>query len=119
MITTHTTKKKLQRRLKKTPPKKTKIERWIILPDIHASVSGEHDANALACVEEFMASQKWDGYLNLGDLLVFGIISSHNIGNLREVEGGRILEEYRVADAILTKHEKIIRGNNRKLAWCC
>ena len=88
------------------------IETWIILPDIHASVDGCHDANALACVEEFMASRKWDGYLNLGDLFDFGIISSHNKDNLRAVEGGRILEKYRVADAILTKHENIIRGNN-------
>jgi hypothetical protein len=77
-------------------------------------VDGCHDANALAAVEEFMASQRWDGYLNLGDLIDFGIISSHNLGNLRAVEGGRILEEYRPADAILTKHEKIIRGNNPK-----
>ena len=30
------------------------------------------------------------------------------------MEGGRILEEYRAADAILTKHENIIRGNNPK-----
>ena len=115
-MTNTTTKKKTDKvsaRPKKQPTKKNKIERWIILPDIHASVSGEHDANALACVEEFMASQKWDGYLGLGDLIDFGIISSHNVLNLRTVEGGRILEEYKVADAILTKHEKIIRGNNR------
>jgi hypothetical protein len=38
-------------RSKKPPPKKNKIERWIILPDLHSSVNGEHDANALATVE--------------------------------------------------------------------
>ncbi|MGO9399901.1 MAG: hypothetical protein ACLP19_18970 [Xanthobacteraceae bacterium] len=106
-----TTKTKNSGKLSPRPKKnKNKIERWIIVPDIHASVDGEHDANALAVVEEFMASRRWDGYLNLGDLIDFGIISSHNFGNLRAVEGGRILEEYKVADAILTKHEKIIRA---------
>jgi hypothetical protein len=106
----------LKKKLKKKPPRRlhheSKIEKWIIVPDIHASVNGEHDADALAAVADFMASRKWDGYLNLGDLVDFSIISSHNIGNLRAVEGGRILEEYRAADAILTKHEKIIRTNN-------
>src|SRR5579862_2762600 len=89
-----------------------RIERWLILPDIHASVAGDHDIAALQTVEAFMADQKWDGYLNLGDLIDFGIISAHNTMNLREVEGGRILEEYRVAEHILTRHEKIIRDNN-------
>jgi hypothetical protein len=77
-------------------------------------IAGEHDANALATVADFMASRKWDGYLNLGDLIDFSVISSHNIGNLREVENGRILEEYRCADAILTQHEQIIRKANPK-----
>ncbi len=94
--------------------KQQDIETWIIVPDIHASVRGEHDADALATVAEFMESRRFDGYLNLGDLIDFSIISSHNIGNLKAVEGGRILEEYRVADAILTQHEKIIRTNNPK-----
>jgi hypothetical protein len=50
----------------------------------------------------------------LGDLCDFGIISSHNLGNLREVEGGRLLEEYKVADEIVSRHEQIIRKNNQK-----
>jgi len=86
----------------------------VIIPDIHCSVSGSHDADSLATVAEFLHDQHFDGYINLGDLIDFSIISSHNIGNLREVEGGRILEEYRVADNILTQHEKLIRQNNPK-----
>ena len=91
---------------------KPKTETWIVIPDIHTSVSREHDELSLGAVEQFMASKRFDGYLNLGDLLDFVIISSHNIGNLREVEGGRIFEEYKIADSILTRHEQIIRGNN-------
>ncbi len=69
----------------------------------------EHDADSLAAVEDFMKSRHFDGYLNLGDLIDFSIISLHNIGKLREIENGRILEEYKVANNILTRHEKIIR----------
>jgi hypothetical protein len=103
-----------RRPTKKQPPttKTNQIATWIILPDVHASVTGEHDADALAAVSDFMRSRSFDGYLNLGDLIDFSIISSHNVGNLRAVEGGRILEEYNVADAILSQHETIIRGNN-------
>ena len=103
----------------KQPP--AKIERWIVIPDIHCSVAGDHDVYALATAEEFMASQVWDGYLNLGDLIDFGIIAiNHNVNNLRAVEGGRILEEYKVADKILTRHEKIIRSNNpsARMVYC-
>lgn len=74
--------------------KPPKIERWLLLPDIHCSVDGAHDANALATVSDFMKSQRWDGLLHLGDLISFDIISSHNTGNLRAVEGGRLLEEF-------------------------
>ena len=96
----------------RSPVKKSDIQRWIIVPDIHASVSQEHDEKALAAAEDFMSGRKWDGYLNLGDLCDLSIISHHNKTNLRIVEKGRILEEYRVADSILSAHEKIIRTNN-------
>ena len=51
--------------------------------------SGEHDADALATVADFMASRKFDGYLNLGGLIDFSIISSHNMGNLRAVASSK------------------------------
>jgi hypothetical protein len=80
-------KKKRCERKPRHDEKKPQIETWIIVPDIHASVPGEHDADSLATVPDFMASRRFDGYLNLGDLIDFSIISSHNIGNLRGVEG--------------------------------
>jgi hypothetical protein len=97
-----------------TKKQPNKIERWIVIPDIHCSVSGSHDADSLATVAEFLKTQRFDGFINLGDLIDFSIISHHNLETLRAVEGGRILEEYRCADAILAKHEQIIRGNNPK-----
>jgi hypothetical protein len=94
-------------------PTKT-IENWLIVNDIHASVNQEQDETALAAMEDFASSKRWDGYANLGDLTDFSIISKHtkNKNDLRAMEKGRILEELRAADTILTRHEKIIRGNN-------
>jgi hypothetical protein len=102
--------------MKRKKPKRNdqpnRLSRWIILPDVHASVAGDHDEDSLATVETFMRSKWFDGYLNLGDLCDFGIISSHNAGKLREVEGGRIMNEFNVANEILSRHESIIRTNN-------
>jgi hypothetical protein len=89
-----------------------RLAQWIIVPDVHASVSGEHDGDSLATVERFMQSKRFDGYLNLGDLCDFGIISTHNANRLREIEGGRIMDEYKIANDILSRHESIVRTNN-------
>jgi hypothetical protein len=111
---------KKKKRAKKTQTKHNhNIERWVIVPDIHASVSGEHDADSLATVAEFMASRRFDGYLNLGDLIDFSIISSHNIGNLRDVEGGRILEEYRVLMPSSPNMRRLSGVIIPRQRWCC
>jgi hypothetical protein len=100
-------------------PTRIQVQTWIVLPDIHASVTQEQDERSLAAVEDFMQSRPWDGYLNLGDLIDFSIISSHNATNLRAIEQGRILEEYRAANNILSRHERIIRTNNpqARIVW--
>jgi hypothetical protein len=59
-----------------------------------------------------MQSERWDGWLQLGDLMDLSIISSHSAGKLRELECGRILAEYQVADDILSRHATILRKNN-------
>src|SRR5262249_52676537 len=101
---------KRKRRKPKRYGEPNKLLHWIILPDIHASVAGDHDTESLATVERFMTSRRFDGLLNLGALFDFGIISSHNTGKLREIEGGRIMQEYQVANEVLSCHESIIRS---------
>lgn len=61
-----------------------------------------------------MAAHRWDGYLNIGDFLDFDCISSHNKDSLRAIEGKRILADYDAANAILDRHQKILRARNPK-----
>jgi hypothetical protein len=95
------------------PPLKT----WLILPDLHVPY---HDEKSLVAVERFMQSRKWDGWLCLGDFVDLDLISHHNLTNYREKEGQRILQQYKRADEILLRHERIIRGRNpqARMIWC-
>ncbi len=60
-----------------------------------------------------MADYRFDGYILIGDFLDFDCISSHNQNNLRAVEGKRLFADYEHAGAILDRHQKIIRANNK------
>src|ERR1051326_432064 len=85
------------------------IKRWIILPDLQLPY---HDEKSLTAVEKLMADYRFDGYLQIGDLMDFDCISSHNKNNLRAVEGKRIMADYDVASALLDRHQAIVRSKN-------
>jgi hypothetical protein len=91
----------------RVPPK---IQRYIVLPDIHCPYE---DKKSLAAVESLMGDYFFDGYIQIGDLLDLDCISSHNIGNLRGVENKRIFDDYKVAVALLDRHQSIIRKRNK------
>jgi predicted phosphodiesterase len=90
--------------------------RYLILSDLHIP---NHDQRSLAAVEKFMASRKRDGLVYIGDVGNFDVISSHNLGKLRLVEGERLLAEYRAIDEVITRHERIMRKNNpaARIVW--
>ena len=60
--------------------RKVKPERWIVLPDIHLL---EQDHQTLLAVESYMKDHKWDGWIQLGDLLDFNEISRWTEGKPR------------------------------------
>ena len=86
------------------------MQRWLILPDMQVPYE---DRLSLAAVESYMAAHRWDGYLNLGDLLDFNELSSY-------VEGkpGAVTEDvattFAAANEILDRHVRLIRGRNLK-----
>lgn len=90
--------------------KQGKIKRAIVISDIHAPYENK---GALKAVEKFMANQRFDYYINLGDLVDLDCISHHTKGKLRQVEGKRILEDYKYANKILDRHQSLIRKNNK------
>ena len=90
--------------------------RYLILSDLHIP---NHDQRSLAAVEKFMASRKRDGLVYIGDVGNFDVISSHNLGKLRLVEGERLRAEYKAIDEVITRHERIMRKNdpNARIVW--
>jgi len=85
--------------------------RAIVLPDLHVPYQ---DDKTLKAVEKYMTDNTWDYYILLGDFMDLDCISSHNKNNLRQVEGKRIWEDYRIGNSILDRHQKIIKKKNPK-----
>lgn len=89
----------------------TEPYRVIVIPDIQAPY---HDTRSLAAVEQYMADEKWDEWLCLGDFIDFDFISHHNVGQHRLNEGKTLLSAYQVGNEILDRHQRIIRKRNPK-----
>jgi hypothetical protein len=101
----------VKKRARPSLHKRPAVETWIVLPDMQVPYE---DRKSLHAVEKYMAAHRFDGYLNIGDFLDFDCISSHNLNNLRAVEGKRILADYDHANRILDRHQAIVRKNNPK-----
>ena len=82
----------------------------IVIPDMQVPY---HDERSLKAVEKFMADHKWDYYINLGDFMDFDSISSFNANKMRLVEGRRLLEDYKIGNNILDRHQKIVKRRNK------
>lgn len=83
----------------------------LIIPDLHIPYQ---DDKSLKVVEKFMSDNVWDEIVYLGDILDLDMISSFNITNLRENETRRLVEDLAIANAMLDRHQKIIRSKNKK-----
>lgn len=88
----------------------SQIYRVIIIPDLQIPFE---DTKTLSVVEKFMADYRWDEYVNLGDLMDFDMISKFNAQMLRNLETRRILKDYDRANAILDRHQEIVKKNNK------
>jgi hypothetical protein len=85
--------------LKKQHRDKSKIQKYIVIPDLHVPL---HDDKSLNAVNQFMKDHApWDGLIYLGDVLDMNCISSHNADKLRNVEGQRLLADYKLADKLI------------------
>lgn len=91
-----------------------KVARWLVIPDPQVPY---HDKRSLAAVEKYMADERWDGVIYLGDLMDFDCISSFNKENLRAIETKRLQKDYDIANEILDRHQKIVRARNRRATF--
>src|SRR5437899_357253 len=83
------------------------IKRVAVLPDTHLPFESKR---SVAAVEKYLVTEKWDEVILLGDLLDFDEISSHNVTNLRAVEGKTIQKTYDYANRYLDRLQKIVDG---------
>lgn len=81
------------------------MRKALVLADIHLD-QGSH--NILKPVEKYMADEKFDYLIYLGDVLNLDCISQHNKDKLRKVEGKRILAEYDLANKMLDRHQDLV-----------
>jgi predicted phosphodiesterase len=80
----------------------------IVLPDMQCP---EQDNITLRAVEAYMAEHVWDLWVNLGDFLDFKEISTYE-ERKKTGRDGAIAKNYDAGNALLDRHQKIIRGNN-------
>lgn len=66
------------------------MKRYLVLPDMQLPYE---DKRAVGCALNYAIKQKWDGVVNLGDMMDFNVISSHNHGKPKLVEGERIARD--------------------------
>lgn len=93
---------------------KNKNYKAIVLPDVHAEY---HDKAAIAAVLEFMADERFDEVVFLGDFMDLDCISFHNHGKPRLTEGKTIEGAYAIGNALLDRIEKAARRKNKKVEF--
>lgn len=94
-----------------------KIERWFLLPDVHAPY---HDSRAFGCALAVIGSGAYDGVCCLGDFSDFNAVSSHpksalvRLGWQEEVQGcNAALDRLdRACKAGGVKRKKFLEGNH-------
>ena len=82
----------------------------MVIPDVHVPFQDDRSLNAL---EGYMADNRFDEVIYIGDLLDFGQISKFNQGSPKE-ESHKLSDDYKIAGKILDRHISLIRKNNRK-----
>ncbi len=82
----------------------------IVIPDLHIRCkSGGEDKRSIQLVENYMQDYKnqWDEVIYLGDILDMNSISTHNVNNLRSVEGETLFADYSAGYEFLKRQKKL------------
>ena len=82
----------------------------LVLSDLQCPFQSK---KSLKAVEKYMASQKWDYLIYLGDFLDYFCISKYNDGKPGLIEGKTIMKELAVGKEVLERHIKIVRSKNK------
>lgn len=80
------------------------MEKWIVFGDSHIPFE---DKRTLKAIEKYIADEKWDGWLHLGDLLDFNEISRWLVGKPRKMKF-KLKEYYSLGTSFLDRHRKLV-----------
>lgn len=86
-----------------------KCKKYVVTADWHVlmkdgNVAGIDRLTNNAFVQYLEQEGPWDGYIQLGDAYDMNVISDHNKGKLKLVEGQRIRDDYAATNAVHRQH---------------
>ncbi len=84
------------------------IRKVLALSDIHYPYE---DKKTMKAVEKYMATQKWDELIYLGDVLDFDCVSSHNKKKPGLTAGKSVQADYDYVNKIFDRHRGIVGPN--------
>lgn len=85
----------------------------LAIPDLQIRAKGGHDRKSLKAVEKYMTDIRIDELLYMGDFMDFPQVSRF-VADDPETQSESLAADYRVGNAILDRHQKIVRKNNPK-----
>lgn len=93
------------------------LRHFLVLPDIH---SKNADFKAVDCALNYAADHEWTDCVQIGDLVEGDSVSAHNKGKFLLLEGQRLLDDYKVANGLLSeivsatrlKKVTVLKGNH-------
>lgn len=100
---------------------KNKLRKVLVIPDLHIRYKAKksdkgHDELSLKAVEKYMADEKWDEILYLGDVMDFHQLARFN-KDVPESLCRTLSDDYRVTNAILDRHQRIVKKNAPQASW--
>ncbi len=97
-----------------TPRAGKEVYRVIVTPDAQVPY---HDDVSMKLVEKYVATQRFDEWVDLGDFMDLDQISSFNKGKLRLLEGRNISDDYRIANEILDRRLAALKKHNPRAIY--
>lgn len=93
---------------------KKPYQRWIVLPDLQIPYI---DPRSVKAVEDYIkdvqkSSNRFDGWLQLGDFLDLDELSRYNVGYEASIEGN-LQRSFDAGNEFLDRHQKLMQGNRK------
>jgi predicted phosphodiesterase len=82
----------------------------VVVPDLHVP---HEDKRSVAALEQYLADEKWDYWICLGDLIDNEAVSAFNVGKPRKImTAPTVLEQFSEANRFLDRHLAAATKNN-------